>query len=460
MKISIILPAYNEASRIRNALDTLIKYLSGLEDTFEIIVSADGSTDDTAKITSEYTQKHGNVLLATFPERLGKGGGILNAAQIVSGDVLIIMDVDMATPPDEIPKTIEVMERERADIIYGSRNLPESIILIEPPFYRKILGQAFNFFFRLLLGINLHDTQCGYKAIRKHVFDSLQRKINIEGFAYDIDLAVKAQRDGYKIVEMPVTWSHGEGSKINVFRQIFEMGRDLLIVWLEGKKREVRTPEHLGKFYDSVPGDVYSKASESWFLPRRWWHKRKNETIIQELPVESDRVLDAGFGSGTLFDSLHEKGKQIYGLDIGNDFVRFAHEKFGNSVSLLRSDVGYIPFRDDAMDCVICSEVLEHVQEPANVIKEFYRVLRSSGTVLITTPNISLRWALTEAVWTRVRREIIETEHVAFTRRRLRYYLLKSGFRVVEDRVFMGGNLNFVAANKITGEKNEGMKLR
>jgi ubiquinone/menaquinone biosynthesis C-methylase UbiE len=79
----------------------------------------------------------------------------------------------------------------------------------------------------------------------------------------------------------------------------------------------------------------------------------------------------AGFGSGTIFDSLLEKGKQIYGLDIGNDFVRFAHDKFRNSVSLIRSDVGNIPFRDDAMDCVICSEVLEHVQEPANVIKEF-----------------------------------------------------------------------------------------
>jgi hypothetical protein len=243
MKISIILPAYNEESRIRYALDTLIEYLSGQEHTYEVIVSADGSTDDTAKITSEYTQKHSNVILVTFPERLGKGGGILNAAKIASGDVLIIMDVDMATPPDEILKTIEVMEREQADIIYGSRNLPESIILIEPPFYRNILGKAYNHFFRLLFGINLHDTQCGYKAIRKKVFDSLKREINIAGFAYDIDLAVKAKRDGYKIVEMPVTWSHGEGSKINVLRQIFEMGRDLLIVWLV-RKREVKTPEH------------------------------------------------------------------------------------------------------------------------------------------------------------------------------------------------------------------------
>jgi len=458
LKVSIILPAYNEEARISSSLEQLSTYMSGLNIEYEIVVSADGCKDNTEKITLEHAAYNPNIKLVSFPERLGKGGGILNAVQGASGDILIIMDVDLAVPPEQILPTIQMMEEEQADIIYGSRNLPESRILVKPPFYRTILGKAFNYFFRLLFGINLHDTQCGYKAIRKDVFDSLKREINIEGFAYDIDLAVKAERDGYKIVEMPVTWSHGAGSKVNVFRQIFEMGRDLLIVWLEGNKRDVRTPEHLGKFYDSVPGDVYSKASESWFLPRRWWHKRKNETIIQELPVESDRVLDAGFGSGTLFDSLLEKGKQIYGLDIGNDFVRFAHNKFGNNVSLLHSDVGNIPFRDDAMDCVICSEVLEHVQEPADVIKEFYRVLRPSGIVLITTPNISLRWALTEAVWTRVRREIIKTKHVAFTRRRLRYYLLKSGFRVVEDRVFMGGNLNFVAAKKITEEKNEDMK--
>ena len=453
MKVSIILPAYNEEARISSSLDQLTTYLSGLDIEYEIIVSADGCTDNTEKITLAHAASNPNIKLISFPERLGKGGGILNGVQGASGDLLIIMDVDLAVPPEQILPTIKKMEEERADIIYGSRNLPESRILVKPPFYRTILGKAFNYFFRLLFGINLHDTQCGYKAIKKDVFNSLQRKINIEGFAYDIDLAVKAQRDGYKIVEMPVTWSHGEGSKVNVFRQIFEMGRDLLIVWLEGKKREIRTPEHLGKFYDSVPGDVYSKASESWFLPRRWWHKRKNDKILQEIPIESDLVLDAGFGSGILFNSLIEKGKQICGLDIGNDFVRFAHDNFGQRVSLLCSDVGHIPFRDDVVDCVICSEVLEHVQEPAEVISELYRTLRPSGTVLITTPNISLRWAITEAVWTRVRREIIETEHVAFTRRRLRYYLLTSGFRVVEDRVFMGGNLNFVAAKKITENK-------
>ena len=452
MKISIILPAYNEEARLPSCLDELLSYLPTLDIQYEIIVSADGCTDDTEKIASEYASAHKNVLLVSFPERLGKGGGILNAARAASGDILIMMDVDLATPPIQIPATLRRMEEEQADIVYGSRNMPESNILVRPPFYRKILGKAFNFLFRLLFDIDLHDTQCGFKAIRRDVLNSFQRELNIEGFAYDMDLAVKAVRHGYKILELPITWSHVEGSKVNTLRQIFEMGRDLLIVWLEGKKREVKERVDLGKFYDSVPGDVYFKASKSWFLPRRWWHSRKNKTILDAVPPESIEVLDAGFGSGTLFEGMHKQGKHVYGVDIGEDFLRFAHTEYGGSVGIIRSDVGKMPFRDSVFDCITCSEVLEHVPDPAEAIEEMGRILRTGGTALITTPHISLRWSLIEAVWTHVRREIIEIAHVAFTRRRLRYYLLLSGFRVVEDRVFLFGCLTFVAAKKITSD--------
>ena len=448
MKLSIILPTYNEESRIRNALDTLIEYLSGLEHHYEIIVSADGSTDNTERITSEYTQKHGNIILVSFPERLGKGGGILNASRVASGDLLIIMDVDMAIPPSEIPKTIEVMERENADLVIGSRNLPKSNILVSPPFYRKFLGKAFNFLFRLLLRVPLHDTQCGYKAIRKSVLDRLERDLNIEGFAYDIDLAVKVQRHGYKIIEMPVTWSHREGSKINVIKQTIEMGRDLLIVWLEGMKRETSTHENLGVFYDSVPGDICTKASKTWFLPRRWWHNHKNRTLLEAIPHESESIFDVGFGSGTLFEGLADREIQKYGLDLGRDFIKHVHSKHGDTVTTLQSDALNIPLIDNVMESVVCSEVLEHVPDPSRAIEEMFRILKPQGTLLITTPNISLRWTIIEAIWTRVRRQIIETEHVAFTSRRLRYNLITAGFTIKENRVFMFGYLNFVVAQK------------
>jgi glycosyltransferase involved in cell wall biosynthesis len=252
MKVSVILPSYNEEARLPNALDKLIAYFSTTDLPYEIMVSADGCTDQTEKIASRYAAENQNITLVSFPERLGKGGGILNAAGFATGDILIMMDVDLSVPPEQILPTIRKMEEEKADIIYGSRNLPESNILVESPLHRKLLGKTFNFLFRLLFGIDLHDTQCGFKAIKKEVLASLQNDLNIKGFAYDIDLAVEANRHGYKIVEMPVTWSHGAGSKVSALKQAIEMGHDLLTVWLEGKKREAQATDHK-RYHDSIP---------------------------------------------------------------------------------------------------------------------------------------------------------------------------------------------------------------
>jgi ubiquinone/menaquinone biosynthesis C-methylase UbiE len=448
LKLSIILPSYNEEKRLANALDELIIFLGQSGYEYEIIVSADGSTDDTEKIASEYAEKCENIFLVTFPERLGKGGGIINASRVATGDVLIIFDADLSVPPEQIHSTLKIMDEEKADIIYGSRNLPGSIIVNSPPWYRKILGKLFNFLFRLLFRIKLHDTQCGYKAIRKKTLDSLRRYLNIEGYAFDIDLAVKAIKHGYKLVEIPVTWCHGEGSKINVLRQAFVMGRDLLIVWFEGKKKELGSIETMESFYQDVPGDVYSRAATSWFLPRRWWHKIKNGALLNAVSPEAISVFDNGFGSGTLFKDLLDRSKDVIGLDIGEGFVSFVHNEYGSEVKLLYSDAGFIPLRDNVLDCIICSEVLEHIPEPSWAISEMHRILKSDGVLLLTTPNISLRWVIVEFLWTHLRREVIEVEHVAFTRRRLRYYLISGGFRILSDRVFMFGCLNFVKAVK------------
>jgi len=448
LKLSIILPSYNEEKRLPQALDDLIDFFSQSDYEYEIIVSADGSTDDTEQIASEYAGKFENIKLVTFPERLGKGGGIINASRVATGDVLFTFDADLSVPPEQIRSTLKIMDEEEADIIYGSRNLPGSIIVDSPPWYRKILGKIFNFLFRLLFRIKLHDTQCGYKAIRTKTLDSLQRYLNIEGYAFDIDLAVKAIKHGYKIVEIPVTWRHGEGSKINVLRQTFVMGRDLLIVWFEGKKKEPDSIDTMESFYQNVPGDVYSRAATSWFLPRRWWHKIKNGALLNAVPPEAISVFDNGFGSGTIFKDLQDLNKDVHGLDIGEDFVKHVHNEYGNEVKLVYSDASNIPLRENAMDCIICSEVLEHLPEPSFAINEMHRILKPNGVLLLTTPNISLRWVIIEFLWTHLRREIIEVEHVAFTPRRLRYYLISGGFRLLSYRVFMFGCLNFVKATK------------
>lgn len=364
------------------------------------------------------------------------------------------MDADLSVPTSEIPKLLDALE-EGADIAIGSRNLPESELIVRPPYHRIVLGRTFNFLFRHLFHVKIYDTQCGFKAIKANVLRELVDMIMIEGFAFDINLIVEAIKNNYKITEVPIAWEYRKGSKVNTFKQAFIMARDLSTIYLETKKRELKIPQDellLKKFYDSIPGDSYWKAKRSGFIPRRLWHDQKNTKIMKTIPAESVDALDAGFGSGTIIQSLKERDESlnIYGIDLGKEFVEFAHNKYGHeqNVNLLNSDVKYLPFREETVDIVVCSEVIEHIYKPEKIVLEFQRILKHGGKVIITTPNCSFRWSLLEAIWTRFRREMLETNHRAFTKQRLKFLLSKHDFENIFVEPFMFGCLLLVTANK------------
>lgn len=423
MKTSLIIPVYNEEKRIYDCLDQLLQFLPR---DYEIIVSADGCTDRTVE-----TAKSFPVKVATFHERLGKGGGILNALRLAEGEAIVIVDVDLSASPSQIPKVVNALEN--ADIVLGSRSLKGSVIKVKPPIHRIFLGKAFNWLFRRFFKIRIFDTQCGFKAIRREVLEDLSNDLNVEGFAFDVDLIVKAKKKGYRILELPIKWSYKKGSKVDSLRQIYAMGRDLLIVWLGTKKREVET-KNLKDFYDSIEGNVYEKARKSWFLPRRFWHGHKNKEVIEK--IEGENILDVGCGSGTIAKMLLEKGKKVIGVDIGKKFVGFCQSRYKRAI-FCEADAQCLPFSSKCFDTIVCSEVIEHLENPEKALKEFNRVLSPRGKLILTTPNISLRWALVEAIWTRIRGKMLETRHKSFTRRRLRFLLDRTGFNISHNDLFM-----------------------
>jgi len=434
MNVSIIIPAYNEEKRIFYCLDRLIPSLA---EDYEVIISADGCTDKTLEIAKLFPVK-----VAVFHERLGKGGGILNALRVATGETIVITDSDLSTPPSQIPKIVDALRS--ADIVLGSRNLNDSVIKVKPPIHRILLGKAFNWLFRRLFKIKIFDTQCGFKAMNREIFQDLSKDLNIDGFAFDVDLIVKAHKKGYKILEMPIVWSYKKGSKVICLRQIFAMGRDMLTIWLETKKKEAET-NNLKDFYDSIQGDAYEKAGKSWFLPRKFWHVHKNKEIVGR--VEGEDVLDVGCGSGNVVERLLEKGRKVVGVDIGKGFVSFCQSRYKGAF-FCKADAEYLPFSDECFDSIVCSEVIEHLENPEKALEEFNRVLRPEGKLIITTPNISFRWAFVEAIWTRVRRKILETRHRSFTKRRLNFLLDITGFSVSHNAQFMFGCLLIVKARK------------
>ena len=237
-KISIMVPAWNEEERLPKCMERLLEFTREWKNTCEIVICADGSTDRTLSIANEYASNNSNVRVSYWPKRLGKGGGLLHGLNKASGNIVVFTDVDLSASPDQIPKLIAPINRAVADMVIGSRNLRESIITEEPPTHRKILGRVFNFLFRKLFHSDLHDTQCGFKAIKSEAFRILADEISIRGYTFDIDLIVKALKKGYRVTEIPIVWGYREGSKVNSFRQSFAMGRSLLLVWFENQKKE------------------------------------------------------------------------------------------------------------------------------------------------------------------------------------------------------------------------------
>jgi len=203
MNCSVILPAYNEEKRIENCLNTLVSILPR---ACEVVVAADGCTDKTVTLA-----RHFPVRIVSCSERLGKGGGILNAAKTAENNNIVFCDVDLPVHPRNIPEIAKMLKT--ADLVVGIRQVTGY------PLHRRILSLGFNLILRLMFHIPIRDTQCGFKAVKKNVLTNLG--LQVTGYGFDVELIVKAHRQGYRISEFPVEWHYQEGSKVNVVRQVF-----------------------------------------------------------------------------------------------------------------------------------------------------------------------------------------------------------------------------------------------
>lgn len=229
MRLSIIVPVFNEERRLSRCLDSLLKF-SQVQGSVELIVAEDGSTDGTLKIAEEYASRNSKLRVMHSPIRLGKGGGIWNGIKMSNGELVMFMDVDLSTSPDQILSLIDAIN-QGADLAIGSRALPESRLTKGRALSRSLLSSGFNLLFRVLFRLDIRDTQCGFKMMKRRVAEDLAQLVKTNGFAFDVDLIVKAHDRGYKIVEVPIVWTPAEGSKINLRRHTIEMARDMLELW-------------------------------------------------------------------------------------------------------------------------------------------------------------------------------------------------------------------------------------
>jgi len=229
IQISVVLPAYNEVDYLQPAVEKTIQALKEFTDSYEIIIAEDGSIDGTAQQADELAKKTPGVRHIHREKRLGRGTALNNAFKQSCGQVLVYMDLDLATNLSYLRPLVEAISVEGYDFSTGSRMLPQS--RAERTFGRSLSSKTYNFLVRHMLGSKLHDHQCGFKAFKREPLLELLDKVEATHWFWDTEILVRAHRQGFKIKEIAVEWKSGRGTKVNLFRDSWKMFRQIMGLW-------------------------------------------------------------------------------------------------------------------------------------------------------------------------------------------------------------------------------------
>lgn len=209
MKLSVIMPVYNEKDTIEEIIDKVLKE----ETEKELIIVDDGSSDGTQNILKKIESDRIKVIFHN--KNRGKGAAIKTAINHICGDIILIQDADLEYSPTEYKKLIEPIIEGKADVVYGSRFLggPHRVLL----FWHFIANVFITMLFNLLYNVNFTDIMTCYKAFRKEAINDIE--IKEKGFGVEIELSAKFAKKNLRIYEIPISYygrTYKEGKKIKL----------------------------------------------------------------------------------------------------------------------------------------------------------------------------------------------------------------------------------------------------
>lgn len=228
-KFSIVIPAYNEHRRIGWTLRRIMDYLHQAKWDAEVVVVNDGSRDDTAEIISAFASQNPEVRLVNNPGNQGKGYAVRNGMLNARGEFLLFTDADLSSPIAEAGKLLAALGAG-ADVAIGSRWLDPSLQTERQPLKRRIYSRTFNLYLRIFLGLQFHDTQCGFKAFTRRAAELIFPRQQITRWGFDPEILYIARKLKLKVAEVPVIWGHDDRSTIHPLKDGVRMGVDALKV--------------------------------------------------------------------------------------------------------------------------------------------------------------------------------------------------------------------------------------
>ena len=216
MRLSVIIPAYNEEKRIGSTLKSIDEYLRRQSYDYEILVVSDGSHDNTAGLVSGFEQSIRGVRLINNKENHGKGYVVRQGMLEAKGELCLFTDADNSTPIDHLDKFIPYISQGYSVVIGSIGIAGHKVASGSEPIWRRVLGKLGNLFIQIMAVPGIQDTQRGFKLFTADAVNKIFPKLTITRWGFDVEVLALARKFGYKIKELPVDWKNDPNSKVGL----------------------------------------------------------------------------------------------------------------------------------------------------------------------------------------------------------------------------------------------------
>jgi glycosyltransferase involved in cell wall biosynthesis len=228
----LLIPAKDEERRIEPVLRDYARYFQEhYHGKFQLVVVLNGCTDNTLGVVRRVGAEYPAVSPLEFPEAIGKGGALIEGLKLAPlADLIGYVDADGATPPHAFHELVKHIGG--VDCVIGSRWLPGAVLHVEQSGQRRLASRAFHLIVQALFRMNLRDTQCGAKVMRREAVEEVHSSLRIADMAFDINLLYSLKRAGYRILEVPTEWTDKLGSKVTLAGTSLVMFLSVVRIWL------------------------------------------------------------------------------------------------------------------------------------------------------------------------------------------------------------------------------------
>ena len=408
-KLSVLMPVYNERWTVETVVRRVLSANIPLE--LELIAVDDGSTDGSADVLQRLASEDARIRVVCHPHNRGKGAALRTAIDHISGGIAVVQDADLEYNPAEFSALLQPILEGKADAVYGSRFVghPRRVLF----FWHSLANHILTLISNIVNDLNLTDMETCYKMIRTDIL----RQLRLRGNTFNIEpeITCRLAQWGARLYEVPISYSgrtYLEGKKIRAtdgFRALWEMFRCRVV--------DTQFTDHSG-FYI-----LLSVARAT----------RYNQWILDQVqPFLGQRLFEAGAGIGNLSHMLIHRERLLL-VDHELEYVNMLADRYGwrPNVRVEHGDLTepelYDAFLKERVDTILCSNVLEHLEEDRLVLENMHRTLQPGGHCIILAP--AERWlynGLDE-----------ELGHVRrYTRGELRDKMQAAGFEIMMEKQF------------------------